>query len=123
MDIAGEAAALTLLRGDDLFGEILVGLLAGRHLAVQPRLVQGARDEAADHQQQFDIAGGEVTSGDGVHVEHAHQSTRLGLHRHRGHRGEVPTPQRRNRNVTGIGLLVADDHHRLAVAGHPPRHP
>ena len=55
MDVAGQPATLDLLRLDDLLDEILVRAFAGHQLAVQPGLVQGARDQPADHQQQFDV--------------------------------------------------------------------
>ena len=56
MDVAGQPAPLELLRLDDLLDEVLVRAFAGHQLAVQPRLVQGAGDEPADHQQQFHVA-------------------------------------------------------------------
>ena len=92
VDVPGQAAPLTLLRGDHLLGEVLVGAFPRRQLAVQPGLVQRTRDQPADHQQQFDVARREVAPLDGVHVEHPDQATRLGLHRHRRHRREVLCP-------------------------------
>ena len=56
MDVAGQPAPLDLLRLDDLLDEVLVRAFAGHQLAVQPGLVHGARDQLADHQQQFDVA-------------------------------------------------------------------
>ena len=56
VDVAGQAAALDLLRLDHLLDEVLVRAFAGDQLAVQPGLMHGARDEPADHQQQFHVA-------------------------------------------------------------------
>ena len=119
MDVAGQPAPLDLLRLDDLLDEVLVRAFAGHQLPVQPGLMHRARDQPADHQQQFDVAVGELAARDGVHVEHADQPAGIGLHRHRHHRGEVRPAQRLERHVPRVGLLVVDDHDRLAVAGHP----
>ncbi len=59
MDVAREPAALDLLGLDHLLDEVLVGAFAGHQLPVQPSLMQRARDQPADDQQQFDIAVGE----------------------------------------------------------------
>jgi hypothetical protein len=96
-----------------------VRALASHQLAVQSGLVQRARDEPPDDQQQLDIAVGEFASLDRVHVQHADQAAGIGLHRNRDHRGEVRSAQRLERHVTGIGLFVVADDHRFAVAGHP----
>ena len=121
MDVAGQPAPLDLLRLDHLLDEILVRAFAGHQLPVQPGLMQRARDQPADHQQQFHVARGEFTAIDGVHVEDADQAAGIGLHRHRHHRREILAAQRLERHVPRIGLLVVADHHGLAVAGHPPR--
>ena len=122
MDVARQPPALHLLRLDHLLDEVLVGALAGHQLPVQPRLMHRARDQPADHQQQFDVAVGEFAPLDGVHVEHADQAAGVGLHRHRHHRGEVRAAQRLERHVARVGLLVVNDHDGLAVAGHPAGH-
>ena len=121
MDVARQPAPLDLLRLDDLLDEVLVRAFAGHQLPVQPGLVQRARDQPADDEQQFDVALGEFTALDGVHVEHADQAAGIGLHRHRHHRREVRAAQRLERHVPRVGLLVVTDHHGLAVAGHPTR--
>ena len=46
----------SLLRLDHLLDEVLVRAFAGHQLPVQPGLMQRARDQPADHQQQFDVA-------------------------------------------------------------------
>ena len=56
MDVAGQPAPLDLLRLDDLLDEVLVRAFAGHQLPVQPGLMQRARDQPADHEQQFDVA-------------------------------------------------------------------
>ena len=119
MNVTGQPAPLDLLRLDHLLDEVLVRTLASHQLAVQSGLVQRARDEPPDDQQQLDIAVGEFASLDRVHVQHADQAAGIGLHRNRDHRGEVRSAQRLERHVTGIGLFVVADDHRFAVAGHP----
>ena len=89
MDVAGDPAAFDLLRLDHLLDESSCDALAGHQLPVQPGLMHGAGDQPADDEQQFDVAVGEFATLDGVHVEHADQAARIGLHRHRDHRGEV----------------------------------
>src|SRR5882757_4297613 len=123
VDVAGQPAAFEFLRLDDLLDEVLVRTIAGHQLAVHPRLVHGARDEPTDDEEQFHVAVGELTALHGVHVEDADQSAWVGLHRHRDHRGEVRTAQRLERLVPRIGLLVVDDHDRLAMAGDPAGYP
>jgi hypothetical protein len=121
VDVACQPAPFDLLRLDHLLDEILVRAFAGHQLPVQPGLMQRARDQPADHQQQFDVALGELTAFNGVHVEDADQPAGVGLHRHRHHRREVLATQRFERHVPRIGLLVMTDHDGLAVTGHPSR--
>ena len=121
MDVTGQPAPFDLLRLDHLLDEVLVRAFAGHQLPVQPGLMQRARDQPADDEQQFDVALGELTALDGVHIEHADQAARVGLHRHRHHRREIRAAQRLERHVARIVLLVVADHHGLAVAGHPTR--
>ena len=76
VNIAGDPAAFDLLGLDHLLDEQLVCSLPGHQLPVQPRLVHGPGDEAADDAQEFDVAVGEFAARDRVHVEHADQTTR-----------------------------------------------
>ncbi len=119
VNVAGQPSPLDLLRLDDLLDEILVCPFAGHQLPVQSGLMQRTRDQPADHQEQFHVAFGEFASFDGVDVEDADKPARAGFHRHRHHRGEVRTPQRLERHVARVGLLVLGDDDRLAVAGDP----
>lgn len=68
MDIAGQPPPLELTGLDDLLDEVLVGPFASDQLAVQAGLMERTGDQPADHQQQFDVARGEVAMLDGVHV-------------------------------------------------------